>query len=607
VLSQLAAFQAEAIDNGMLWQEWGDRITPETRVDWSLLGKLEQLDAYLQQQNVSRELSHALIGKFVYFRYLRDRQFLSDRKLAEWNIAPQSVFSRYAILEEFLSLDSHTHDWLNGDIFPLDAAALSSLSPLLFQQVAGVFSGDTVEGQLHLDFEPYDFSFIPIETLSVIYEQFLHLPGADQSISQGRKVGAYYTPIPLITFILEELEKKRPLTKGMKILDPACGSGAFLVQCYRRLIEKRRRQTQKPLQPGELRDILTSQLFGVERDGDACRVAELSLILTLLDYVALSEQESNSSFQLPCLRDTNIFEADFFALDSTWTRAVSTKKFDWVVGNPPWVSLSSQRIREEDCYVWQWMKTTAREAPTGGNQVAEAFVWKTLPLLAQDGVAGLVLPAMTLFKKESTRFRQKFFETVRTWCVANFANLAEVLFTKRARRPALALFFQLRSNGRFEGDQDETMLTYAPLVMNQEANRPRKAGKQQDTWNITINAAEIQEVPTYKAVTGDMLPWKLAMWGCFRDGKLLERVARKFPTFYDFAKSHDIVAHQGFELRKKAAQSREPLEARPELAGKKCVHFIKLRGSGRIFVFPESELTQLFSPALGLVRRPAPR
>jgi hypothetical protein len=446
-----------------------------------------------------------------------------------------------------------------------------------------------MEGQLHLDFELYDFSFIPIETLSVIYEQFLHLPEAGQSTSRGRKVGAYYTPVPLITFMLEELEKKRPLVPDMKILDPACGSGAFLVQCYRRLIEKRRRHTQRPLQPSELRSILTSQIFGVERDGDACRVAELSLILTLLDYVNPPDLENNSSFQLPLLRETNIFEADFFALDSAWTKMASTKKFDWVIGNPPWVSLSSQSVQQEDQYVWQWMKTNAKEAPTGGYQVAEAFVWKTLPCLGQDGVAGLVVPAMTLFKKESTHFRQKFFETVRTWCVANFANLAEVLFTKRARRPALALFFHLRSD-HIEEDQEETILTYAPLVANQEANRPREGGKQKDTWNIIINAAEIQEVPTYKAATGDMLPWKLAMWGCFRDGKLLERIARKFPIFRDFAKSHDIVAHQGFELRKKIAQSQEPLEVRPELAGKKRVDFIKLRGSGRIFVFPESAI-----------------
>jgi hypothetical protein len=68
---QLKAFQASAIDDGTLWQDWGDRITPDTRVDWMLLESLRHLDTYLQHDHgVSREVSHALIGKFVYFRYL---------------------------------------------------------------------------------------------------------------------------------------------------------------------------------------------------------------------------------------------------------------------------------------------------------------------------------------------------------------------------------------------------------------------------------------------------------------------------------------------------------------------------------------------------------
>ena len=584
VVDQLSAFRAQSIDDGTLWQEWGNRITPETRVDWSLLANLRNLDAYLRAQGLSKEMSHALIGKFVYFRYLRDRKILSDRKLAKWHIDPHAVFSREATLDSFLLLDQYTQDWLNGSIFPLDPHDLPGLAADLFQLVAGVFAGDSVEGQLHLDFQPYDFSFIPIETLSVIYEQFLHLPEAGRATTRGRESGAYYTPIPLISFMQEELERKRPLARSMTILDPACGSGAFLVQCYRRLIEKRR-QEQRLLRPRELREILTSQLFGVERDRDACRVAELSLILTLLDYVEPPDLENNPSFQLPRLRDSNIFEADFFAPDSAWAKTATTKTFDWIIGNPPWISLSSQRIREEDRHVWQWMGKHAQEAPTGGNQMAEAFAWKALPYLKPDGIAGLVLPAMTLFKKESTRFRQTFFAKTRPWCVANFANLAYVLFAGRANRPALVLFFQPR-NDRFVAEQDETILTYAPFVVNQEANRPGRPGKQKQTWHITINAAETQEVPIIKAATGEMLPWKLAMWGCFRDGRLLERIARQFPAFQDFATPHHIVAHQGFELRENSAQSREPLEAKPELAGKKRVVPTKLKGFIRHFVLP---------------------
>lgn len=594
ITSELDAFRAQEIDEGRIWERWGHRIELETRVDWSLLENLRQLDVHLRENNIERDVSHALIGKFVYFRYLRDREILSSRKLKKWGINEDSVFSRNATLESFCSLSQKTDEWLSGSIFPLDKGRLSKIPHSLFQKVAGVFVGDEIEGQLSLDFKTYNFSFIPIETLSVIYEQFLHSPEPGQSSTPGRESGAYYTPIPLVAFIQEELEKKRPLAESMTILDPSCGSGSFLVQSYRRLIEKQSAQEQRPLRPRELRDILTKQIFGVEREGDACRVAEMSLILTLLDYIKPPDLEGNN-FKLPTLHNTNIFEADFFASNSPWTRAPVPEKFDWIVGNPPWVSLSSRHIRPKDRAVRAWMTQHSEDAPTGGNQVAEAFVWKTIPCLAQDGVAGLVLPAMTLFKKESTAFRKEFFTKAQTWCVANFSNLAYVLFAGsawRPTRPALALFFRLNRTNEGPETQDP-ILTYSPLVVNQEANRPTQPGKKKDTWTITINAAEIQEVPTAKAVTGDMLPWKLAMWGSFRDDKLLERVRRKFPSFLEFSESHKLSAHQGFELREEAAASRDSLEPHPELEGRKRVDFSRLRGVGQIFVFPETAISTI--------------
>jgi hypothetical protein len=150
-----------------------------------------------------------------------------------------------------------------------------------------------------LDFQPYDFSFIPIETLSVIYEQFLHSP-KNGKLSRGRKAGAYYTPLPLVNYILNELEMRRPLVEGMRVLDPSCGSGAFLVQCYRALIEKR--LSNGPLRPVELGELLVHHVYGLDRDGDACQVAEMSLILTLLDYTTPPDLENNPRFKLPILR-----------------------------------------------------------------------------------------------------------------------------------------------------------------------------------------------------------------------------------------------------------------------------------------------------------------
>ena len=437
-----------------------------------------------------------------------------------------------------------------------------------------------------LDLGLYDFSFIPIETLSIIYQQFLH--AAEEGLeSRGRKAGAYYTPLPLVNYVLSELESRRPLEEGMRVLDPSCGSGAFLVQCYRTLVEKRLKQG--PLRPSELRELLTKHIFGVDRDGDACQVAEMSLILTLLDYTSPPDLEHSPTFKLPTLRDTNIFQADFFDPDSLWAEKRRDIKADWLVGNPPW--LEAKRTTHDDQHARKWMEKNAGCYPTGGNQVAEAFVWHSLPLLGEGALAGVLLPAMTLFKMESARFRERLFQTVRPWCVANFANLAYVLFAGRSKTPTMALFYSPRKHPEQGVPQEERFLTFAPFLSNQRAGRAKIVSRRKDTWSVVVNGAEIRELTTASVSTGDFLPWKEAMWGSFRDTRLLKRVANRFPPLAEFAKEHGLQVHEGFQLR--SAESGERVDPMPELAGRLQVNFSRLKRCGRIFSFPQETLSPI--------------
>jgi len=109
------------------------------------------------------------------------------------------------------------------------------VKPEHLQKVAGIFAGDEANGQMALFTDLYDFSHLPIETLSVVYEQFLHHKEDGDDTSEGEESGAYYTPVCLADFMIEEMDRKLPLRDGVAVFDPACGSGAFLVQAYRRL------------------------------------------------------------------------------------------------------------------------------------------------------------------------------------------------------------------------------------------------------------------------------------------------------------------------------------------------------------------------------------
>jgi N-6 DNA Methylase len=587
-VESLSALGAESINSGSVWKEMGSAVTPDRRVDWQLLANLRDLNDWLRDEGAveDHKLAHAMIGKFVYIHYLRQRKILSDSRLREWNIDPEHIFSHSGRLNSFIDLIGHLDQWLNGAVFPLTPAKIREFGAENLRKVASVFMGQQAQsGQLPL-FDIYDFSFIPIETLSVIYEQFLHATLNQNGQSEGEARGAYYTPVPLVNFMLDKLDARSPLEQGMRVLDPSCGSGAFLVQCYRKLIEKRRRELGRRLRPAELGRLLTAHIFGVDIDEDACQIAELSLALTLLEYINPPDL-TETRFTLPSLRGRNIFHANAFEDHSTWYEERGSRPFHWVVGNPPWKDLKSRKLDAGDEAAWTWMQKEHTAHPVGGNQLAEAFAWRTSEVLAPNGIAALLLPAMTLFKYESTAFRRSFLEQLDLWSVANFANLADVLFGGRATLPAAAFFFSLRAEVKDDaGSEESTIEIYSPLVANQPTSRGRTSRGKRETWNLVVNASDLREIDYRHVASGDPLSWKIAMWGSVIDRKVIATISKRFRSVADFEDSNTLFVSEGFQLRSATKSHMEKTQHRPELGGALTVNVNHLKNRRFLHRFP---------------------
>ena len=525
--SLLPYLSADAIDSGQVWDsEYAKRFNQNRQVDTRLLANLRTLSEVLDRRlnktinNPTQRsgVAHSLIGKFIYIRYLRDRNILSDTWLAQNDINLDFVLSRHATVKELKKLITLLENRFNGFIFPLDVNLENVLTDPLVSLVASVFRGDEVKltefdisQQLHLDFQAYDFQYIPVETLSAIYEQFLR---AEEDVKQ---TGAIYTPEILADYLLSEVNWAKKLTRGMKILDPACGSGIFLVLAYRRLIEMElAKHPDQKLSPQELKSILLESLYGVERKQYACHVTEFSLILTLLHYVDPPELHKNHDFKFPNLHNERIVESDFF--DDNLIFLQQGLKFDWIVGNPPWIELKPNTKNEE--LVRKWIAENQKEKPVAGNRVADAFSWRVMDILEDEGVVGLILPATSLFNLESKKYRQKFFQEHEVVRVTNFANLRDVLFDKRATLPAATVVYR-----KAIGRQDRPyIIHYGPLSINQisiSTNKP---------WAITINENEIQVVSPYEAEKGDTSVWKFALWGNHFDQRAIERLCHLFPS-----------------------------------------------------------------------------
>ncbi|MCI5144459.1 MAG: SAM-dependent methyltransferase [Candidatus Electrothrix sp. AR3] len=559
-LAELGAFKAESIDNGSVWKsQWGHQVRPENRVDWKLLAELEKLGKWLIKHGLDHRTANALVGKYVYLRYLKDRKILSPRRLAEWQIPEQEIFGRDANVDGFRAVDEQLKQWLNGDIF--SSVSCDNITDVHINKVASVFYGDEVSGQMTL-FAAYDFSYIPLETLSVVYEQFLHAE------NRASEKSAYYTPVHLVNFILNEVESRNTLRDKTKVLDPACGSGAFLVQAYRRIIEQELFK-RSSLRPVELRNLLTKCIFGIDQDEDACQVAGLSLSMTLLDYIDPPDLWGRyKGFKLPELQGRNIIQGDFFSLD-----ILSRHKFDWIVSNPPW-----KQTTQKDALAW--MQKNKKSCPTGSKQIAEAFAWKVLEHVQENGAIGILMPAMSLFKSTSTAFRQEFFQQTNTWAVVNFANLAPVLFAGRAGAPAAAVFYAPAG----EEDTDEMITVFSPFRITQPTTRSKR---NTETWSVTVNSTELRQVRKPEAVEGKAVTWKLALWGSHRDARLLESVTARFPHLSQFAQLHNLAIHQGLEIR---SRTDKDIVAVSELVGKSQLLMKKIPKETRYYSFPSTVL-----------------
>ena len=584
---QLADFRADSIDSGRIWETQSKYVTPEKRVDTHLLNNLNKLEQYLlKERNLDLPIIHALIGKYVYIRYLCDRKIISEEWLSENHINLDSVLSRNANLAGLLHLTEVLEDRFNGAIFPLPSNIKTTLSDEIVSLVASTFKGDDpISGQLYLDskdFKAYDFSYIPVETLSSIYEQFLHSQGT------SKKAGAVYTPEPVADYLLCELEESKPLQSGMKILDPCCGSGIFLVLAYRRLIELALAQSpNNRLKPTELRKILCESLYGIERNKEACYVAEFSLILTLLNYIDPPDLHRNKQFKFPSLHNTQIFECDFFDDNSVFWK--QNNKFDWIVGNPPWIELKPKTVDEE--LARSWIRRNIEERPATGNRVCEAFSWRVVDLLTLNGYVGLLIHANSLFNHESQKYRKKFFRDHAVARVTNFSHLAYVLFGGRGNEPAATLIYNKVETGL----EKPEIIHYAPFMINQIPNRPWGRSKRQTTWTITINENEISTISPEDIETGEMFAWKLALWGSLRDIKGMKRLKRLFSTnLGELIKSRSWHFHKGLEIRDQNSDGE--IEPAPYLEGWKEVDIHKKLDTSEIsrtnfrFTIPEDSL-----------------
>ena len=499
------------IESGRYWKEKEEKFNFEKRVDGVLLDNLKEADSQLQKTKLTPDASQALLMQTMFIAYLEDRKIITGDYIKE---ATNGAFSTFAdILKSgkiavFYALFRALNGHFNGDLF-VRPCSFGESGPRLqrdHMEVLDRFRSGKEEmhgtgGQLRL--WGYDFEYIPVELISAVYDRFL-------DVQKQTSRGQYHTPMYVATSVVSQLwDDPAFLTQRTKdngrFLDPACGSGIFLVCMFKRLCEWWRQSKGSEGIPWRHLRRLLDRLHGWDVDASAVRVAVFSLYVALMEEVDPPDIRKlmNRGRLLPRLWGDKLRNTDFFRTNSSY-------RYDIIMGNPPW--------RSGDDNAADWCGQNNRPAPD--KQAAWGFVWKSLEHLKKDGKIAFLLPAKGFLHNHSgtsIAARRNFLTVARINRIVNYADLRYQLFDNAIQPASLFIF------GCGDGASRYVFDYWTPKA---DPNlRTRRV--------IGISADEKMQIDTASAIQDPHI-FKKRLWMTSPEHKLFRYLA-SFPTLRDRA------------------------------------------------------------------------
>lgn len=431
------------VASGTLWED------PKFAADFSFEGSahhklLEHLRHFKAKLLASNELppkvATRLLVLVILLKYLEDRKDTQGRGVFPPHFVATLTGGQadklpglFAIPGTCIALfDSLSHHF-NGGIFALSATERQHLQSADLSPVVEFMQGTQEPSGQQVFWPLYSFNDLPVELVSNIYEEFLATDGKERG-------GIVYTPPIMAELLLGATLPLDPSSLNWRILDPACGSGIFLVGAFRRLVHCWRMANDWRL-PGhnDLKAILRNNVFGCDLEPEAVLVTAFSLCVALCDE--LDPKVIWEELRFDDLREKNLRATDFFefAGDSD-----EQNSYDLVIGNPPFISRlttpAARRVEERaaDC-----------RPGIPDNQLALLFLDQAFKVCRNNGRVCLIQPAgPLLYNLKARAFRNWLFDRTDVQCVLDFTPLESVLFSANVAAAAV-----IARNRPPEGDE----------------------------------------------------------------------------------------------------------------------------------------------------------
>lgn len=448
------------------------------------------LDTY-EKRRLRREVDEELLKDLVYCRKLlvsNARKNNPQLSKDEINEATQKILDRLMFIrscEDRLIIPAESL-WTQFSVWQkiaIDKSVRTFMMDLknIFRDFDAVYNGKLFAPHLCEDLRVdnevletilillynYNFDLIPVDVLGNAYELYIGtiikekeglLTEDELTLVEDpavrKKHGIYYTPEFVVDYIVRNtlgklLEKSKTVEDAskIKVLDPACGSGSFLIKAFDVLKEwydRHNKQNQQNATPNTLdahfkvisnveEKILTENLYGVDLDPQAVEITILNLSLKAvktrkkLPFMGDHIKCGNSIISEPVEKMMEQFgerwkEKRSFEWRKEFTEIFAQGGFDVVVANPPYYNVQTIKDPLEK----QWLEKNFKNVFTGESDIHYFFYVRGIELLKPQGLLGFISSRYFIEATQAEPFRRFIQSNCKIRLILDFGSLVKI-------------------------------------------------------------------------------------------------------------------------------------------------------------------------------------
>lgn len=467
----------------------------EDLVNWRniLTNNLRQWNNDIPLHNLE-EAVQRILDRLIFIRVVEDKNFEEKflwQTFKKWETGGRKSDNFIKVLTPLFRQFDQKY---NSNLFRPHLCENLETEGTPFLEIIPQLYGEKEEGV------KYRFDAINADVLGNVYEQYL---GTVQqrlgTTSKRKKQGIYYTPSYIVDYIVQNtlgrlLKEKSSLSgkENLKILDPACGSGSFLIKAFEvldnHLKQEKNQKTDNYIFSAIRRyGVLTNNIYGIDLDEQAIEIARLNLILKALVPKNKLPLLTDHMKVGNSLIDDNKITDKAFNWNKEFPEVFKGKNlgFDVIIGNPPYVgwSKSKQSRTEKDYYEKRF-----KEIYSGKNDLFYYFIQQSIELLKQGGKFSFIVSRYFLESIYAKKLRNYILKNTKIISIVDFRE--EKIF-KEAGVHTCILVLEKNKNNKKNNIQ---------IILNKLSTKsfsiPQKSLSNSDIWQLQEleNSAIIQKI-----------------------------------------------------------------------------------------------------------------